>query len=109
MPVSSALRREFCRRLFRTDLVDEAARSALLDSISDAAVAASNDGRAVQATAANGASVAFQFVNGWDPQATVELVDEARGWITAANLADALALIEGPVREYRQDFTALQR
>jgi len=66
---------------------------------------AQQSGSAIQSTASNGAQVAFQFFAGWSPDDALVLIDEARDWAAAADLAAALALIGGPVYAYGFDRT----
>ena len=81
-------------------------RHSFLDSLADSALAAQASGRAVQATAAAGASTTFQFFSGWDPSDVLSLIDEARTWADAADVATALELLpDGPVMSYGHDFT----
>ena len=81
-------------------------RHSFLDSLADSALAAQASGRAVQATAAAGASTTFQFFSGWDPSDVLSLIDEARDWADAADVDAALALLpDGPVTSYGHDFT----
>ena len=81
-------------------------RHSFLDTLANSALAAQASGRAVQATAAAGASTTFQFFSGWDPSDVLSLIDEARDWADAADVASALALLpDGPVTSYGHDFT----
>lgn len=81
-------------------------RHSFLDSLADSALAAQASGRAVQATATAGASTTFQFFSGWAPSDVLSLIDEARDWADAADVAAALALLpDGPVTSYGHDFT----
>ena len=53
-----------------------------------------------------GASTTFQFFSGWNPSDVLPLIDEARDWADAADVASALALLpDGPVTSYGHDFT----
>lgn len=47
----------------------------------------------------------FQFFAGWTPDDALALIDEARDWADAADVASALALIGGPVYSYGFDRT----
>ena len=76
MATSYAVRREFCRRLFRAGGATAELRHAFLDTLSDAAIAAQTAGSAVLSTAKNGASVQFQFFAGWSPADALELIDD---------------------------------
>lgn len=78
-------------------------RQAWLDELSDSA-ALQQQGGAVVSTSANGASVSFQLPSNWSPDDAPALIDEARAWADAADVATALALIGGPVRCFRQNF-----
>lgn len=100
MGITYATRREFCRRLFRAGGATTVLRHAFLDSLADSALAAQASGRAVQATAAAGASTTFQFFSGWDPSDVLSLIDEARDWADAADVAAALELVQPDIREY---------
>ena len=106
MAVTTATRREFCRRLFRVG-ASSSLRHATLDALSDTAIAAQQSGSAIQSTASNGSTVTFQFFAGWSPDDALVLINEARSWADAADLAAALALIMGPVTSYGTDFTNL--
>lgn len=106
MGATYAIRREFCRRLFRVGGATAQLRHSFLDTLSDAAIAAQTAGSAVLSSSANGASVQFQFFAGWTPDDALSLIDEARTWADAADVAAALALItDGPVTSYGHDFT----
>lgn len=100
MATSYAVRREFCRRLFRAGGATAELRHAFLDTLSDSAIAAQTAGSAVLSTSKNGAAVQFQFFAGWAPADALELIDEAREWADAATATVALALIDPDVREY---------
>ena len=101
-----ATRLEFCRRLFRVGGATAQLRHAFLDGLSDSAIQAQQSGSAVSASSANGASVQFQFFAGWTPDDALALIDEARDWADAADVASALALLpDGPVTSYGHDFT----
>ena len=106
MGIPYATRREFCRRLFRAGGATTVLRHAFLDALSDTALAAQASGRSVQATSAAGASTTFQFFSGWSPAEALALIDEARTWADAADVATALELLpDGPVMSYGHDFT----
>lgn len=106
MGITYATRREFCRRLFRVGGATTVLRHSFLDSLADSALAAQASGRAVQATAAAGASTTFQFFSGWQPGDALELIDEARTWADCADVATALALLPGgAVTSYGHDFS----
>lgn len=62
-------------------------------------------GSAVQSASKNGAQVAFQFFNGWEPSVAASLIAEAYSWAAAADLATALALIGGPYQQKSDDFS----
>ena len=101
-----AIRREFCRRLFRVGGATAQLRHSFLDTLSDAAIAAQTAGSAVLSSSANGASVQFQFFAGWQPGDALELIDEARTWADCSDVATALALLpDGAVTSYGHDFT----
>ena len=107
MGTTYATRREFCRRLFRVGGATAQLRHAFLDGLSDSAIQAQTAGSAVLSTAKNGASVQFQFFAGWSPADAIELIDEARDWADAADVAAALSLIpEGSATAYGHDFSA---
>ena len=105
MAAPTATRREFCRRLFRLGGATSALRQAWLDELSDSA-ALQQQGGAVVSTSANGASVSFQLPSNWSPDDAPALIDAARTWADCATVADALALIGGPVRSVVRDFSA---
>ena len=106
MGTTYATRREFCRRLFRVGGATAQLRHAFLDGLSDSAIQAQQTGSAVLSSSANGASVQFQFFAGWTPDDALALIDEARTWADAADVAAALALLpDGPVTSYGHDFT----
>ena len=103
MGITYATRREFCRRLFRVGGATTVLRHSFLDSLADSALAAQASGRAVQATAAAGASTTFQFFSGWAPSDVLSLIDEARDWADAAAVDAALALIREDADCYHFD------
>lgn len=106
MAVSTPVRREFCRRLFRVGGATAALRHSFLDTLSDAAIAAQQQGAAISATSHNGASVQFQFFTGWQPADALELIDVARAWADCADVATALALLpDAAVTSFGHDFT----
>ena len=106
MGTTYAVRREFCRRLFRAGGATAELRHVFLDALADAAIAAQTAGSAVLSTSKNGAAVQFQFFAGWAPADALELIDEARDWADAADIAAALALLpDGPATSYGHDFT----
>lgn len=108
MGATYAIRREFCRRLFRVGGATAELRHAFLDGLSDSASEAQQSGSAIQSTSANGAAVTFQFFAGWTPDDAISLIDEARAWADAADVATALALIgDGPVTSFGHDFSAM--
>ena len=103
MGTTYATRREFCRRLFRVGGATAQLRHAFLDGLSDSAIQAQQTGSAVLSTAKNGASVQFQFFAGWTPDAALELIDEARDWADAVDVASALAMIPYAAVQFRLD------
>ena len=106
MGATYAIRREFCRRLFRVGGATAQLRHSFLDGLSDSAIQAQQSGSAVLSSSANGASVQFQFFADWTPDDALSLIDEARAWADAADVAAALALLpDGPVTSYGHDFT----
>lgn len=106
MGATYATRREFCRRLFRAGGATAALRHTFLDGLSDTAIQAQQTGGSIQSTSANGASVAFQFFDGWSPDVALSLIDEARTWADCADVDTALALLpDGPVTSFGHDFT----
>ena len=108
MGATYAIRREFCRRLFRAGGATAELRHAFLDGLSDTAIAAQQSGNAIQSTSANGAAVTFQFFANWQPADVLDLIDEARDRADCADVATALALIgDGPVTSFGHDFSAM--
>jgi hypothetical protein len=101
----TAVKREFCRRLFRAGGGTAGERQAFLDTLSDAAIKAQQDGKSLVATGSGGTSVQFELFLGWKPEALIELIDEARNWAELATVADALVTIAGPFRSLRPDFS----
>ena len=102
MGTTYATRREFCRRLFRLGGATPALRQAWLDELSDSA-ALQQQGGAVVSTSANGASVSFQLPSNWSPDDAPALIDEARDWADAVDVAAALAMIPDAAVQFRLD------
>jgi phospholipase/lecithinase/hemolysin len=100
----TAVKREFCRRLFRAGGATVGERQAFLDTLSDAAIKAQQDGKSLVATGSGGTSVQFELFLGWKPEALIELIDAARAWADLSTKDDALATITGPVRFITDDF-----
>lgn len=59
----------------------------------------------MQSTSANGAQVAFQFFVGWTPDDALALIEEAREWADAADVATALAMIGDAAVQFRLNHT----
>jgi hypothetical protein len=103
-----AVKREFCRRLFRHGGASAETRHSFLDGLSDAALKARQDGKTLVGTASGGTSATFQSFATWRADEVLELIDAARDWADEDDVDDALVLIAPPARSYGPDFSRLR-
>ena len=105
--LTASLKREFCRKLYRSGQT-KAARTAWLDAISDEACKQQSSGRSVLSVASAGTSTQFQFFDGWSPADALALVDAARAWVLedTSTVDDALALVPAGVTSFGHNFSS---
>lgn len=103
MGATYAIRELFCRQLFDDGRSSVELRRAYLKPLREAIVHAFNSGSAVLSSSANGASVGFQFFDGWNPSDAAALINEAYSWADAATESAALAMIPDGCVQFRLD------
>jgi hypothetical protein len=100
----TSVRREFCRKIFRSGGADAAARSTYLDGLADIALKTQQSGKTLIGTASGGTSVQYQAFEGWRVDSLIEMLDQARSWILEDDVDAALELIFA-VTSFRGDFS----
>lgn len=93
------VQREFCRNLFDNG-ANAAARHAYLNTWRTEAIAARMAGTVLTGTGVSGGSSAqFQALAGMTPDDALELIDAARAWADAADVATAISMIAESITE----------
>lgn len=108
MRATTALRKEFLRRVYREAPASEAARNTFLDGLADTALSQVEAGVRRVGASGGGFSSSFAILNGWDPRDVLELIAWARGYLAESTVAAAVALVIGPIRAYGTDFSCVR-
>lgn len=105
MRASYLQKKAFIRRIYREATeASEASRNAYLDTIDETAQLQVDSGVRRVGASGGGFSSSFAPFSGWDPRDVVEFTEWARGYISEADVDDALESIPGPVTHFGTDF-----
>jgi len=99
---------EFLRWVYATAASDSTTTTLVLDGLRDTAFEAAASGKSLIGTSANGNSASFALFASWNPDNVLELINWARAFISETDADAALALVGGPARNVRPEFTAME-
>lgn len=106
MPVSTAVLREFVRKVYRDGGDTAETRTTYLDGLADAAMTALQTGRGLVSSSGNGVTAGYEYFKDWAPQTILELINEARSLVSAADADTAVASLAS-VRHFSTDFRGI--